>query len=137
MMFKNVIERFSSDPRKLFLIDGMGATLSAFLLGVVLVRLESLFGIPPQALYFLAFLPCIFMVFDLYCYLRVHENVAPFLQAIAYINILYCCLSIGVAFYHAQQLTPLGWAYIIIEILIVILIAVIELKTATRLKARS
>ena len=37
-------------PKKLFLIDGIGAVLSAFLLGVVLVKLQSLIGMPTNHL---------------------------------------------------------------------------------------
>lgn len=117
--------------KKLFLLDGFGALLSAFLLGVILVKLETYFGIPKQTLYFLAALPCLFAVYDFYCYFRIEENLGKFLKGIAIVNLLYCCLSIGFAFHHFEKITYLGWAYIIGEIIIVVAIAVVELR-ATR-----
>ena len=121
----------SDDLKKLFLIDGLGAMLSAFLLGVVLVRLEGLFGIPKSILYILASLPCLFAIYDFYCYFNIEQNMGLFLRGIAITNLLYCCLSLGFAIYHSQQITYLGWAYIIGEIIIVTILAIIELR-ATR-----
>lgn len=120
----------SLEPKQLFLLDGLGALLSAFLLGVVLVRLENVFGIPKSTLYFLAFLPCLFAVYDFYCYLRIKENYKPFLKGIAFINLLYCCISIGFAFHHEDTLTSFGWAYIILEIVIVVALAIVELRVS-------
>ena len=113
--------------KKLFLLDGFGAILSAFLLGVVLVKLESYFGIPKSSLYFLATLPCFFAIYDFYCYFKIEKNLDRFLKRIAIVNLLYCCLSIILAFYHYQEITSLGWIYIIGEIIIVVIIAQIEL----------
>lgn len=127
----------TSYGKKLFLIDALGAILSAFLLGVVLVRLESLFGIPKNTLYFLAVLPCFFALYDIFCYLKVDKNIGQFLMIIGYTNITYCIISIGLAFYHFEYLTTLGWVYIIVEILVVIAIAIIEIKTARKQNTHS
>jgi len=118
--------------KNLFLLDGIGALVSAFLLGIVLVKLETYFGIPKKALYLLAALPCFFMVYDFYCYFRINKNLGKFLKGIAIVNLLYCYLSIGLAFYHQDELTYLGWIYIIVEIMIVVVLAVYELKVANQ-----
>lgn len=136
MIFQQVINKMVLHPKRLFLIDGLGALLSAFLLGVVLVQLESIFGIPAKVLYILAFLPCIFVLYDFYCYLRVKKNLRYFLIAIALMNLMYCFVSIGVVFQHRQKITALGWIYIIIEILILIVLIRIELKTAYKLASK-
>lgn len=130
MAFQQLIDSFSWNPKRLFLIDGFGAILSSFLLGVVLVKLENLFGIPIPTRYFLAFLPCTFAVYDFYCFTRVKENVGLFLKCIAYINISYCCISLGLAFYHYNQITYFGWTYVLLEIVLVLALANLELKTA-------
>ena len=119
-----------SKLKNLFLLDGFGAIVSAFLLGVVLVKFEAYFGIPKKALYVLAALPCFFMLYDFYCYFRVEKNLGKFLKGIAIVNLLYCCLSIGMAFYHQEVITTLGWIYIIIEIIIVVVLSIFELKVA-------
>ena len=132
-MFQTLINKFSSTPKQLFLFDAGGALLSAFFLGVVLVKLESIFGIPKNTLYFLAFLPCLFALYDLYCYLKVQNKSSFFLKGIAIINVTYCLISLGLAFFHYQKITLLGWSYIIIEIIIVLAIAYIEFQTANKI----
>ena len=119
------------NPRRLFLLDASGAILSAFLLGVILVKLESVFGIPAQTLQFLAVLPCTFVLFDLYSYFLVKENIGPYLKAIAYINVIYCCMSFGLLMYHQNKITVLGWTYVLMEISIVSILAFVEFKNST------
>lgn len=114
--------------KKFFLIDGFGAILSALLLGLVLTKMETYFGIPKPTLYFLATLPCFFAIYDFYCYFKINSSLDKFLKAIAIINLLYCFLSITLAIYHSNLITTLGWLYIILEIIIVTTIAFIELR---------
>lgn len=121
------------NPEKLFLVDGLGAILSAFLLGVVLVEFKGVFGIPESTLYFLAFWPCLFAIYDFYCYRKKNSNTAAFLRGIAYLNISYCFLSAGLAIYHYQKITCFGWIYILIEIMIVMYLSMLELNTANKL----
>lgn len=133
-MFNQIINKASFDSKNLFLLDGFGALLSAFLLGIVLVRLEKYFGIPPSALYLLASFPVLFALYDFYVYRRVMLKQGQSLKLIAVANILYCCLSLGVLFYHYETITFLGWTYIFVEIIIVIILSYVELKVASRLK---
>ncbi|MFY0607100.1 MAG: hypothetical protein JXR10_10310 [Cyclobacteriaceae bacterium] len=130
MNIKQLIKWGEANPRKLFKIDGFGAILSALLLGVVLVRLESIFGIPEATLYFLASLPCLFAVYDFYCYYKFDLNPRPFLKGIAMTNFVYCCISIGAAVFHIETITYLGWIYILAEIVIVSTLAYVELRVA-------
>ena len=131
-MLKQIIEKMEHNPKQLFLIDGFGAMLSAFLLGVVLVKLERIFGIPSSALYLLATFPVLFAIYDFYSYQKKSDKLWLFLRGIAIMNLLYCCLSIGLAFYHYEKITALGWSYIITEILIVSILAIIELKVSNQ-----
>jgi len=132
MIIEWILKWGNSNPKRLFKIDGFGAILSAFLLAIVLVKLEGVFGIPKSALYFLAFLPCLFAVYDFYCYFKINKNLGSFLKAIAITNLIYCFLSICLAIYHSEEITILGWAYILIEIAIVSGLSFIELKVAKR-----
>jgi hypothetical protein len=118
------------NTKTLFVIDDFGALLSAFLLGVVLVRYENLFGMPKETLYFLAFLPCLFALYDLVCYLKVRKNELFFLKGIAIANLLYCCLSIIFVIYHYALLSTFGFAYFILELMVVFALVCIQLKTA-------
>jgi len=114
------------EARKLFLVDAFGALVSAFMLGVILVRYEIVFGIPKDALYLLAFIPCVFVVFDLAAFYFGKSNWSVLLKLIALANICYCILSIVLALMHRESLSVLGWLYIIIEIAIIIYVARVE-----------
>ncbi|MDX2249594.1 MAG: hypothetical protein SF052_22610 [Bacteroidia bacterium] len=132
MLLEQLEKTLNENPRTLFLIDGVGAIVSAFLLGVVLVRWERVFGIPAPTLYLLASLPVLFAVYDFYCYQTQKEKPGVFLRTIALANLLYCLLSMGFAFYHFPTITIWGGAYILSEILIVVLLAMLELRLAKR-----
>ena len=116
-----MLEKFTSNPTKLFIIDGLGAILSAFLLGYVLDKFENIFGIPSKTLYTLAAMPVFFAFYDLYCIRNKKDDLGHFMKGIAIMNLTYCCISILFAFYHLGTITIFGWSYLIIEILIIII----------------
>lgn len=118
-------------PQKLFLVDSLGALLSAILLGLILARFEKIFGMPQNVLYILAVIPCIFTVYSFLCFLSKTAHWRPLMKIIAIANLLYCCLTAGLMVYFYQKLTVLGLIYFILEIIIVISLAFIEWKTAS------
>ena len=130
--FSKLVDKFSLEPRRLFLIDGLGALLSAFLLGIVLVQFESAFGMPRKTLYFLAFLPCLFAIYDFICYFRFTDDWKPFLKGIAFANLGYCGISIVMLGFHFSELTILGLVYFLVEIFVVAVLAMVELRVALR-----
>ena len=132
MKFEDLITKAELNPKKLFLIDGFGAILSAFLLGVVLVKFEEIFGIPTSVLYFLATIPIFFVIYDVFCYQQ-QLKIGLLLKGIAVLNILYCCISIGLISYHFSSITILGWTYIIVEIILVSFLAMIEFRVGKRI----
>ena len=125
------------NPRNLFLIDGFGAILSAFLLGVVLTKFESTFGMPSKVLYFLCVLPCLFAIYDFSSYLRVTRNLSSFLKAIAIANLVYCSITVCLLISHFPKLTTLGFIYFFLELVIVVILAGIELRTAASIELES
>ena len=124
------------NPKKLFLIDGFGAILSVYFLGFVLVKLEKLFGIPSSVLYFLASIPIFFMIYDFYCYWK-HIKIGLLLKGIAVLNLVYCCLSIGLISYYFNTIKILGWTYIIVEIILIIFLAMIEFRVGEKIIKRN
>lgn len=126
--------KIAQNPRSLFVIDGLGALVSAISLGLVLSNLVGIFGIPQETLYLLASFPVFFALFDLLSY-RQKKGIRRNLRAIAWANLLYCGLSIVLSFYHFETITLWGWAYIIGEVLIVVFLALLELKAAGLSKA--
>ena len=136
MTSQRITSKLSVKPNLLFLVDGLGALVSVVLLGVVLVKLEFIFGIPAKALYLLASIPCLFAFYDFYCYKLAKQKYATFLKGIAIANLSYCCISIAITTYHYKTITLYGWSYILIELIIVFFLAQIELNTAKALKLK-
>lgn len=130
----SLITNIQQNPKKLFLIDGFGAILSTFMLGVILVRFEVLFGIPSSVLYILAIIPLFFTLYDIYSFKQKYSKTGILLKGIAILNLLYCCISLGFAVYHFHSITYVGWSYILIEITIILLLAFIEFSVGTRVK---
>ncbi len=123
---------YSFNPKQLFLLDAIGAVLSAFFLGVVLVKLESHIGMPRKVLYGLALPACFFAIYSFFCYFRIKKNWKPFLIGIAILNSIYCIISIVTVYFHYQTLTKLGLTYFILELAIVLIVIIIEFKTALK-----
>ena len=131
MIISQLITWGSRNPKNLFILDGFGALLSAFLLGVVLVQFESIFGIPRSTLYILAALPCLFVLYYVLGYRS--KNNSQYLQGIARMNIGYSLVSLAFAFYHVKVISLFGWGYLVAEILIILSLAGIELAVARRI----
>ena len=129
MSFQQIVNFVN--PKKLFLIDSLGALLSAFMLGIILVRFEDTFGMPQKVLYFLAFIACIFSVYSFLGFLGITKNWRPYMKIIAMANLVYCCFTMALVIFLFQKLTILGLTYFILEIIVVIMLVIIELKTAS------
>lgn len=119
-------------PRKLFLLDSLGGLLSALLLGVVLARFETTFGVPQKVLYFLSFLAGAYALSSLVSYWRIKEKWKPYMKGIAIANLLYCGLTISLVIYNRQTLTEWGAIYFLLEAVVIVSLAVTELKTVAR-----
>jgi len=120
--------------RQFFIIDGLGALLSSFMLGIILVKFEMYFGIPKPVLYQLAFWPILFAIYDFMCYVFAKKNLHNLLKTIAILNVCYCVYSLVMAFSHSDAIKSLGWIYIVLEILVVLIIVKMEWAIAEREK---
>lgn len=120
--------------KKLLIIDGTGAMISALMLGIVLVHFESFFGIPSNTLYVLASFPVLFALIDLIAIKNIGFKARFFLRLIAVLNFAYCILSILLTSFHFDKITSWGWLYIGVEIIIIIILAAVELSTAKKLQ---
>jgi len=121
------------NPKKLFLIDSLGGLLSAFLLGAVLASFETTFGMPQKVLYFLSFIACVYAIYSFLSYWQIKENWRLYMRIIVIANMIYCLLTIGLVIYYYQELTKLGVIYFLLEIVVIISLVIIELKTVSKL----
>ncbi|XWW47355.1 hypothetical protein JYG30_07900 [Fibrella sp. USSR17] len=117
-------------PKRLFLVDGLGAVLTSISLLAVLRPLEYLFGIPEQTLVMLSMPAILFAIYSGCCFLFVGIGWRSFLRVIAVANLLYCCVTAGLIVTCYAQLTPLGVAYFVVEIVVISVLAVIEYRAS-------
>jgi hypothetical protein len=122
--------KMSISPKRLFLIDGLGALATASLLFFLLARLEHIFGMPQTICYLLSSVAATYSIYSLCCYFLIRQSRKPFLQIIAIADIVYSVATIVLMQYYYSQLTWLGLAYFICEIAIIGLLVFLELKTA-------
>ncbi len=126
----SILDRMIRHPRQLFLIDSIGAMLTAALLAGVVAKLEGIFGMQPAPLYILAAIAGLFLVYSMSCYLFNPANWRPYMKAIALANLAYCCFTLVLVFFLVPGVTALGMAYFVGEGLIVGALVYLELRTA-------
>lgn len=122
--------------RILFLIDGLGALVTATFLAAILAQFESTFGMPSDVLYVLAAIALVFAVYSLTCYYKSPETWARFLRGIAAANLFYCMLTVALMTWFRKDITWIGVAYFVGEIVIIAGLAIYELIIARRVADR-
>ena len=125
-MITKIVSIFKNQPTQIFLIDGLGAIVSALLLFLILGNFEFFFGMRKSVIDKLAILPIAFSIYSLSCYFINAKNWRVLLKIIAVANILYCCLSFGLVINQYEHITIYGILYFLIEKMIVITLALIE-----------
>lgn len=133
-MITNMLKQLSLQPKTLFLVDGLGALVTAFFLYVILRTFNDYFGMPESVLTCLSVIAVIFCFYSITCYFLLKDNWRPFLRMISIANLLYCCLTLGLVIYYFTELTVLGVVYFIAEIIVVGGLVFVELKTIARYK---
>lgn len=134
--FRLILDKITSNPKRLLGIDGLGALLSAFFLGVVLVRFEDYFGMPRTVLYALSLVACLFAIYSICCYFLLTHHWRPYLKIITILNILYCCLTMGFVFYFYQKLTHWGLIYFLLEFIVLIVLITIERMALSKMREK-
>ena len=131
----NIISRFNSPKgvKILFILDGIGALLSAFMLAIILPKLEPIIGIPSEALQVLATFAVLIVIYDVVNVMDKNTKLKPRLRAVAHFNIVYILLSIAVVIYYNETVSFWGWAYFIGELTIIAVLAIVEKKTSDKI----
>lgn len=128
-----MIKQLSSEPKKLFLIDSVGALFTAFLLFVVLRNINEYVGMPERILTYLSVIAVCFSIYSTVCFFVIKANWSPFIKGISIANLLYCVLTMGLVIFYYPQLTTIGIAYFLGEIAIIFGLVYIELNVATEI----
>lgn len=114
--------------KKIFLMDALGALLSAWFLIVILLWLNVYVNMPTAVLSFLSAIAVAFCVYSTLCFFFVKTRPKPFLRIIITANVLYGCLTTGLLIVYYAQLTALGLTYFVLEIIVISIIVFFEIK---------
>ena len=132
----NLINHLSEKPRTLFLIDGLGAFLTAFFLFVIIRQLNQHFGMPITILTYLSVTASFFGIYSITCFLFLKARWVLFIRIIGIANLLYCFITIGMLIKYDHLLTTIGTTYFLMEAVIIAGLSYVELKVATDIKMR-
>lgn len=122
----SIINNLITNPKRLFLWDGIGGLISAFMLFLVL---KDFSGMPPRVLNQLAAIALFCGVYSLSCYAFVKSQWKNFMTFIAVFNGCYCILTLVMMVINFTELEPAGTIYFIAEIAIIAKLAITEFQS--------
>jgi hypothetical protein len=122
--------KWSLTPKRLFLLDGLGAFVTAMLLAGILIPFQDFFGMPLLALEILLLFALVFACYSFSCFFFLKKNWQVFLRIIATANGLYCCLTAFFVICYFERLTVLGLCYFLVEMVVILSLVFLEMKTA-------
>lgn len=122
------------NERNIFLLDGVGAVVSASFTGLVLPRYSLFLGINVSLLQSLALLPAVYALYSLSCYFVVKKTKPWMLLAIMGANFLYCLISLGLILFR-ERITWRAQSLLGFEIAIILLIIFLEFRIYKKIKS--
>jgi len=125
---KRLTDTLIAKPKIIFLIDGLGAVLTSFLLSVILTSFHEYFKMPLNTLQLLSLIAFVFAIYSLSCFALLDNQFKELLRPIIAFNLIYCVLTIGLAIHFYNELTFLGLVYFVGEVLIILGLVYIEIK---------
>ncbi len=125
-----LFDKLSSNPKRLFLIDTLGACLTILFLTAILIPLQNAFGMPLLVLEILVYVSVLLGLSSFSGFFFVKRKQSLFLKVIATLNILYCCLTTYFMVYYFEKLTVLGITYFLLEKVIILGLAYLEMRAA-------
>jgi hypothetical protein len=118
--------------RNIFLVDGLGAMMSALFLWIMTGRLYPYAGMPVPVLNGLAIIAACFCVYSMTCFFLAGHRWKPFLRAITTLNLLYCLTTIACLVWYWNLLKTPGKIYLILEILVILALVYVEIMLVRR-----
>ena len=133
-IINKLINHLTENPKTLFLIDSLGAMLTAFFLFVIMRLFNEYFGMPKTVFTYLFVIAICFCIYSATCFLFLKRHWTPFIRFISIANLLYCTLIIGLLIKYYPLLTKIETTYFLIEIIVICGLSYIELNVAKREK---
>jgi hypothetical protein len=120
-----------STPYHMFRIDGLGAMLSSLIL-LVMIMWPQVFGMPRTVLFALLPFALAFAAYSMGCAHFRPKRWKPLLAAIAKANLLYATVTLMLVTVFFEELTLLGKAVFIAEIVVILVVVGVELRVRRR-----
>ena len=126
---KTLLFSLAKNPKKIFLIDALGALITCVLLIVIQTKLKFYFGMPIKTLTILSIIAFALFWYSTACFTLFQKiNWKQHLKRIARANLIYCGLTFALLVYNYKIITPLDWIYFLSEIMIIASIVSVELR---------
>jgi len=127
-MLEKLRKYISAKPKRLVLIDAIGASVTTMALGLLLPLFHNLIGLSVNTLHFLSGVAGAIALFSWVCYLGFSVFGKSFIRVIGIVNVFYCLLTASVLLYYYDSITGYGFLYFIGEIMIILFLANAEFK---------
>lgn len=114
--------------KKLFLLDGCGALLTAVLLSQVVANYEHLFGVSRHIVLVLAVVAGCIAIYSFSCRWLLTKNWKPYLTGVALVNSLYSLFTFGLIVNLYPTMTWLGIIYFVGEVLVILSLVMMEFQ---------
>lgn len=125
---QKLIQYFQQQPKKIFLLDGLGAMLSTALLYFLLMPNTAWIGLSVTQINALVIGSLCLVGYDLIARIVYTPERGWLIRVLALLNTLYCITTLSVLILHYSSITILGWAYFLGEVAIVGVLVYLEWK---------
>ena len=125
-MVHGLVDRLKPRPWLVLLLDGIGATLSALSLGLVLPALGPAVGMPRPALYVLALIALVYAACSIGSYYLRRNEWQPWVRAMSRLNLAYSGATAALVVLFWTRLTWVGITYFFLECLLIGTLVVME-----------
>jgi hypothetical protein len=107
-----------AQPRNIFLIDGIGAALSALFLLGILAQFPEYVGLSKNIFLALGAIACLLCTYSFACFFFSTKKRPALLGVTIAANTLYAALTLSLLLYFGQMISFLGMYYFISELIV-------------------
>ncbi len=130
--FQRMLKQLINNPKQIFLIDSIGALLTASILFSMAIGYPGFLGMPTHILFLLAAVAITFAVYSFCCFLFHPVRWRPYLKAIMLANAMYCILTAVLVYTLRNNITHWGLLYFMGEILVILVLLFFEYKVLAK-----
>lgn len=131
-MQAKALNYFSKNPRRLFLLDALGAALSGLLLFVVLPGFPEYFRMSASILEILGAIAFGLCGYSTICFFLYRSGARIMLRILSVANLLYSVLTLGLLWNYRADLSPFDFGYFVGECLLLWFLVKLEWRVSDR-----